>query len=121
MRFQNIGSVYRQNDSLLGYRMVVVGLNMTVTLVGEKCDLFELKFNGVQSYRFTPDDLAILPEDVDLDALQCAMDKSWLDGLRIPTDVHRKYLQGHDLYIMHATDVGLLEVVAFTAEMNALI
>jgi hypothetical protein len=120
MRFHQICSIFRKNDSFLGFRMIIEDLVMIVTLLGENSELFELRFDSIQSYRFVPDDLAKLPPDIELDAFQRALEKSWIDDLRVPSEVHRKYLEGHDLYVLHATDVGLLEVVAVSAQLKEL-
>jgi hypothetical protein len=120
MPFQQIASIFSQSGSLLAYRVIIERLRMTITLVGENSDLFELNFEGVQSYKFIPDDLANLSEEIDMDAFQRALDKNWIDELRVPSDVHRKYLERHELYVMHATDIGLLEVVAVSGEFKDL-
>ena len=120
MSFKHIARISCNGDDPLGYTMVIEDLQMVITLIGEKSNLFELRFDGVQLYKFVPDDLAILRDDIELDTFQRALDKRWIDELRVPSHIHRQYLEGHDLYVLHVADVGLLEVVAISAQLKAL-
>lgn len=120
MRFDNLVDLHRAEQSAISYKMTIDDLRMIVLINGEDGPLFEVIFSGVQSYTFIPDDLSNYRDHIDLDSLQRAIGKHWINELRVPSDVHRKYLEKHEFYVLHVSDIGQFEVVALSAQFTEL-
>lgn len=121
MNFEKLADFYHVDESAISYRLTIDdNLRMTVLINGEDYPLLEVILEGVQSYAFVPDDLANYRDELEFDSLQRAVDKTWIDELRVPSDVHREYLEGHEFYVLHVSDIGQLEVVALSAQLNEL-
>lgn len=118
MHFDSIVDFHRSVEGAVDYKLTLVNLVMTIQIFEETHLLLEVIFEGVQSYSFIPDDLANYRDEIEFDTLQRAVEKTWIDDLRVPSDVHRRYLENHDLYVAHVTDIGQFEVVALSAHLN---
>jgi hypothetical protein len=120
MLFESLVDLHCVDQSAISYKITIDDLRMVVLINGEDIPLFEIIFAGVQSHAFVPDDLSNYRAHIELDSLQRAIGKHWIDELRVPSDVHRKYLEGHEFYVLHVSDIGQFEVVALSAQFNDL-
>lgn len=118
MTVEKLCSLPSEHDNVLGYKIHIENLNMVFSLFCENVSHFEIIFDDVQSYKFTPDDLSHFSDDIVLNALQMDTDHKWIEEFRVPSDIHRSFLTKHHLYIAHVSDVGVLEVISMTARLH---